>query len=599
MIKLKTITIKGMHNYDSVTYNLGDFTYLFGKNGAGKSTVLEAIQFALLGYIPGYNKTPAGVLSHCNNDKGMSVKLVLNDGEKDITIVRECTKFGGKASVNVTCMPQVDLAEIIKDIEAPVFNFGEFIGMTANKLKEWFISFLGNNGSELVWDKIFTLDNGTDVALQKSVLEYVNDKPVDIEHLKDVNTYLKSLQSAKKADLERIISTIQSMVVSEDTTISADDVDKLRAEIETLTVQKTYAIQYEERQRHNSLIETKLNGDEYANLKDTLDEDEEYYSAIEELLDLKSKLSTIETQHKELIDKITKVQSESDNLGAILESNGVCPYTQKACGDITALKAEYQARQNELDAELKVLNADMNELIKCSSETHKQITTHSNTIEHKKSLYAERNRLKDSIMPLADAPEYTSVALEKQISELTDKVVAAETNLKYYRLIDNLTKDKLACENCLNMLKGWISATGANGLQSQITDGAFKVLSANMDDYIKALYGDETLKTKFVLEEKANSFSFGLVRNDKYIAYDLLSSGERCIFTLAMLLCLIANAQSELKVILLDDLLDHIDDDKIKILFKGLNDVKDIQIILAGVKKYTEANYDSVVITIV
>ena len=148
MTKLKTITIKGMHNYDDVTYDLKDFTYIFGANGVGKSTILQAIQFALLGYIPNYNKTLQSIFTHCNNDKKMSVTLVLNDGTQDITITRNCTKSNGKVAVGATIEPQVDIESIIADIESPVFNFNEFIGMTANKLKEWFISFLGNSNSE-------------------------------------------------------------------------------------------------------------------------------------------------------------------------------------------------------------------------------------------------------------------------------------------------------------------------------------------------------------------------------------------------------------------------------------------------------------------
>ena len=598
MTKLKSITIKGMHNYDDVTYDLKDFTYLFGHNGAGKSTVLEAIQFALLGYIPNYNKTPAGIFTHCNNDNKMSVTLVLNDGEKDITVVRECVKSGGKAAVNVVVNPQVEIADIIADIESPVFNFNEFIGMTANKLKEWFISFLGNSDSQIKWEEVFTLDNGTDLALQKQMLDNTNGKAVDIDSLKEVNTYLKAMESTEKANIQRVTSTIQNMVHYDDDEAPAVDVDALRAELETLTAQKSYAIQYEERFNHNNLIKAKLGSEAYAGLKDSVEEDDNYYSLIEERLDLNSAFADVSSTIDEKTAEVNKLNGEVKALATILNSDGICPYTQKSCADITTLKQSYEKQYSDIKSKIADLEAEIAKSTETRNGLNREITKTSSELESIKSRYAERDRLNGSLLPIADAPEFTSTALTAKISEITDKVVKAEANLKYIGMVDNLTKEKLSGENRLNMIKGWIKTTGANGLQSQLTDGSFGVLSENMDTYIKALYGDETLKTKFILEEKANSFSFGLVRNSKYIAFDLLTSGEKCIFTLAMLLCIIANAKSDLKLVLVDDLLDHLDDNKIKTLFKGLNNIKDIQIILAGVKKYTESNYDEVVTTI-
>jgi len=600
MIKLRKINIKGMHNYDDVTYDFKDFTYLFGNNGAGKSTVLEAIQFALLGYIPDYNKTPAGIFSHCNNDTKMSVTLTLDKDGEEVSVIRECTKSGGKgaASVNLVVEPQVDLAGIIADIESPVFNFNEFIGMTANKLKEWFISFLGNNGSELKWESVFTLEEGTDITLQKQMLDYTSGKEVDIASLKDVNEYLKTIQSNKKVDLERIVSTIQNMVHMDDIDTPTVDIESLRNEISQLNAKKSYAIQYEERSRHNALIQAKLSSSDYSKLRDTLDDDDEYYTTIEEQLDAKSAYCDLDSKVTEELDSISKLKGEVSSLSTILNTDGVCPYTKKSCNDIITLKQSYQDKYNELSAEIKIAETELAKDKENRDGLYRMFNQLTSKVDSIKNLYAERDRLKDSILPLMDPPEYTVAGLTERINELTDKVITTETNLKYYGMVDKLTKDKLACDDSLNMLKGWIKSTGANGLQSQITNGAFELLADNMDNYIQALYGDKALKTKFILEEKANSFSFGLVRNDKYIAFDLLSSGEKCIFTLAMLLCLIANAQSELKLVLVDDLLDHLDDNKIKTLFKGLNNIKDIQIILAGVKKYTESNYDDVVTTI-
>jgi ATPase involved in DNA repair len=56
MMKLSSIRIQGMHNVVDKTYKLNNMNYFVGPNGAGKSTIMQAIQLALLGYIPGTDK---------------------------------------------------------------------------------------------------------------------------------------------------------------------------------------------------------------------------------------------------------------------------------------------------------------------------------------------------------------------------------------------------------------------------------------------------------------------------------------------------------------------------------------------------------------
>ena len=95
----------------------------------------------------------------------------------------------------------------------------------------------------------------------------------------------------------------------------------------------------------------------------------------------------------------------------------------------------------------------------------------------------------------------------------------------------------------------------------------------------------EDVSAKFNLEAKANSFSFGLIRYDRYIEFDYLSSGEQCLYTLAMMMCITEKSSSRLNLILVDDLLDHLDKTNAETLFESLSKVEGIQFILAGVQE--------------
>ena len=117
-MKLQSITIEGMHNVTRKTYQLKDLTYFYGKNGAGKTTILNAIQLALLGYIPGTSKTNESIFRHSNNHT-MAVTLVLDDSTK---IRRIWTKSGNKISSSVEVIPEVDLKSIIDNDLLEIFK---------------------------------------------------------------------------------------------------------------------------------------------------------------------------------------------------------------------------------------------------------------------------------------------------------------------------------------------------------------------------------------------------------------------------------------------------------------------------------------------
>ena len=162
-MKIKSIYIDGLHNAVAKTYQLNDLVYFYGRNGAGKTTILQAIQLALLGYIPGSHKTKEAILKH-SKDNRVVVRLdLIDDNGQNITIER---KYDSKSSKLTTMPTDYDIQTIISDIELPIFNFDEFVNQTANKLKEYFIkNILPTSEGSLDWDKILK-DASINVAIE-------------------------------------------------------------------------------------------------------------------------------------------------------------------------------------------------------------------------------------------------------------------------------------------------------------------------------------------------------------------------------------------------------------------------------------------------
>ena len=190
-MRIKSVHIQGMHNVEDKTYHLSNATYFYGENGAGKSTVLQAIQLALLGYIPGYNKTKEGIFRHANCSK-MVVELTLDD---DTTIMRSWQRKGRDI---VTESSVDDTSDLLGSIELPISNFSEFTSMTANKLKDWFISFLPDADKAIDWYECMHMAV-TDMKLTADSNNYLNDIETyantlsgsSVQIVRDLNTYLK------------------------------------------------------------------------------------------------------------------------------------------------------------------------------------------------------------------------------------------------------------------------------------------------------------------------------------------------------------------------------------------------------------------------
>lgn len=76
---------------------------------------------------------------------------------------------------------------------------------------------------------------------------------------------------------------------------------------------------------------------------------------------------------------------------------------------------------------------------------------------------------------------------------------------------------------------------------------------------------------------------------DLYVPYDLMSSGEKTLLAFMMMVYIVTQSSSCLKLVMIDDMLDHLDDVNIITLFEQFANT-DIQIINAGVKPLDNSN---------
>lgn len=611
MMKLSSITIQGMHNVSNKTYSLGNFTYFIGENGAGKSTVLQAIQLALLGYIPGTDKKKSAIFHHANGVR-MSVELHIDADTYDICINRTWVKSGKDIVTTVTTTPEdLDIASIIGDLALPVFNFNEFMGMSANKMKDWFINFLPSASSEIDWDTVLKdeiKDFGTILSPEfvGDTIDYAQSmETTGLEQIREFNTYLKNLQSFKKSELQRVQNTIQSLIYYDDFDAS-EDADTLRS----LNYQDNLIKESINKQliliAQNEHIQNGLKSVCEAATFDSIDEDATYQENQSEIERIESEMNVIEASDKVATSSSTKLVSQISYKQSIIDSNGVCPYIKSACATIAEKIELLKAEISDLNDDLVAINHKAHDNKRKLKELHDAKFRLEQRNQNIRNAYSRRDTLrsqmhKDVVGLDAESLKRHLDDISQAIAQRTETIIKLEANKKYNELVEDITSEKYQIEQEIEILKAWIKLTDVNGLQSQIMNVPFNNLSENVSKYLTKFFGGNTdyHNAMFYLSNTANSFSFG-IRNaeGKYIEFDLLSSGEKCLYTLALLISLIESSNTKLPILLIDDLLDHLDRQRIDRCFETLYDTSSVQIILAGVQNCNHTDSDEFVVEV-
>ena len=601
-MKITEISIHGMHNVDDKTYTLRDLNYLFGKNGAGKSTVMQALQLTLLGYIPGTDKNKTAIFRHANG-KMMSVSVKFDTGDY---ITRTYAKVGTSISEDIS--NTIDSKRVLADIELPIFNFNEFANMTANKLKDWFINFLPDFNTDIDWKEELT-----DVAPQiteknltyslESLDETINASISQLEKARELNTICKSNVSIYKNEVARLTNTMQSLVHYDDfdTSLNESDVNEyIRVHDMLLQDVRRKISVYKQNQNALKTI---------ADIKHRIG-----CSSLEEFdmriadLDVKAsewllKASESSAEMTSLSERISNLKAEIRTEDKILSSNGICPFTNTACQDmqtnVESAKSHVEACKNEL----KALTLKMSELQAENNTANMQariIKDSIASIKNDRKLFETLSATTDESLADESLTDLINKETElvNDINSKRDIITKIKANQQYDTLKNHISKDIFNAEEFLELNKAWEKFTGVNGIQSKIMEAPFETFSDSITKYLVNFFGDDTLKAKFHVGEKANSFSFGMTRSGAYLDYDLLSSGEKCLYTLSLLLAITENSKSKLKLVMVDDLLDHLDDNRISDVFATLYNCTDIQILLAGVKSCNHENADNFVIRI-
>lgn len=512
-------------------------TLITGTNGTGKSTMLEAICFALFG--KPFRDIKKAMLVNSINKKDMVTELWFSYGSDSYYIKRgqkptvfEITKNG----------VQIDEDASVKDFQE---KFEQMIGMNMHSFKSTVV--LGTAGYT-PFMQLKTPDRRRLVEdlLQTDILG-VMDK-LNKTYIREINQNI-SVLDLKKESLEA-----------------------------QLKAQKDFAEKQE-----------KMSSDNIGRYKDLYDQQvKEAKSNKAKINELNSKLEQIvleenpKDSHQRLLSKYAELKSQKTTYSkvvALYERGGSCPTCMQDLSDTTKVGMVNESI-NKADSLLGALSEDI-------AKSEKDVESYNEKIRIIASIKQEIKSLTDSVIKSVENAKKISALIEKSTDEKidnSDKILAIEKEIgKIVQEKSDLVLEKYNRSVLTDMLKD-------TGIKGAIISKYVPLFNKQINHYLKLLGADYL----FTLDEEFNETIKS--RGRESFSYYSFSQGEKARIDIALLFTWrdIASIVSGIKIstLFLDEIFDGAADvEAIKGINSILSSMKDQNIFIISHRDHDPQDY--------
>lgn len=494
MIRFQSVKFRNFNstgnNAVEIQLNKNNKTLFTGANGAGKSTIADAIVYALFGRP--FRKCKVGELINDATNKNCEVDLVFELNSKEYRIIR------GQKPKRFEIYIDGDLFEEDGDFDSKDYQkkLEAIIGVNHKTFVQVYI--LGNAS--------FTAFMRLDTAERRPVVDTIFDTQI-LQFYSKVLLDMKKTLAKEMSDINHELDLLRQKIdlkEKEHARLTANNqgiIDEKAAEIDEISTS------IERRQAKLDTITRAL---------ESIDD-----TPVNQLPELQKKL-------QKLVNFKTKINTTSDSREKIirfLEDNDICPTCdQKIDEEFKTNKTDALMSKNDEAADaIEKLHVEMTSVSKKIDEAQAisnemkslsdQISRESREVMTDKSLI---KRLQGEIERLSVSSGGEAESIQDEIKELRGEVKANEKMLK--------SKEKTATHYAAmtKMLK-------EDGIKSTIIKRFIPYINERANHYLASL----NFHIKFHLDE---NFNDTIIRpNGKQVNYFSLSEGEKARVDLAVL----------------------------------------------------------------
>ena len=492
MIKFETIRWKNLlstgNSFTEIDFNRSQNTLIIGTNGAGKSTMLDALCFVLFG--KPFRKINKPQLPNSINQKDCVVEIEFSIGQTKYKVIR-----GIKPNVF-----EIYCNGVLVDQHAKSLDYQEYLEKSILKMnyKSFTQVVILGSASFIPFMQLSTADRRAiiedllDIQIFSSMNSVVKEKMALIKEQYTKNKYAMDLVSEK--------INLQKQLIEEHKKRNNDDISKLEYEIVGNNEQvQTLSSDIE-------LLQIKIN-----ELNEQIQDKATAESKIKKILQLEAKM---DSNVNKIINDISFYE-ENDNCPTCKQSLTI-EFKEQQILERKSKKTEIENGIIEINKEFKKMNDRIVEI----QSINKQITQYNNeSISYNATITSLNKQI---------------VALNKEINTLKNKQDTTEVDndkLKSLKLeLDGLLKDQEEIASNKQYYEFSASLLKDNGIKTKIIKQYLPIMNKFINKYLTAMdfFANFNLNESF--EETIKS------RHRDDFSYANFSEGEKMRIDLALLL---------------------------------------------------------------
>jgi len=529
VIRYKNFLSSG-NSFTEIILNRSKSTLIVGENGAGKSTILDALSFALYG--KPFRRINKPQLLNSINQKNLEVEVEFKIGKNEYKIIR-----GMKPNKFVILKNNKEI-----DQDASVRDYQDFLEKNILKL---------NHKS---FSQIVVLGSSTFVPFMQLPAQHrreVIEDLLDIQIFSTMNTLLKEKQSINKTDLLDVDYKIQ--LTEEKIEMQWNHIKELQKNNEKIINEYSTKIS-------NSQIQRRKLQEQNIKLQEEIESWSQDVLELDALTSKKSKMQELEYKINHKISNLKKdidfyqdhnncptcKQDIDENFKDHVLSNKESHVNQASLG-IEKLKKEFDLVNNKL-IKIKKIQEKISELQSLLNNNNSDINALDKVIE---SIEEDMKKLSSQKINNENA-EKEHANLEKQL-------------VKFHSSKESLTKHRTILEAASIILKD-------SGIKTRIIKQYIPVMNKLINKYLAAM----DFFVQFELDENFNETIRSRFRDD--FSYASFSEGEKMRIDLSLLFTWRAIAKLRNSVstnlLLMDEVFDSsLDSNGTEEFLKILNDL--------------------------